>query len=57
MNSVKIKDDEYFIITSFNWLSFKGDPKRTYREEWGTKVTDKKTIEEFTKTILQRFNN
>ena len=54
---ILIKDDEYFIITSFNWLSFKGDPKRTYREEWGTKVTDKKTIEEFTKTILQRFNN
>lgn len=32
--------DEKVVITSFNWLSFAGDPERTYRMETGTEVTD-----------------
>eukprot|EP01036_Dinobryon_divergens_P033746 gene33746-43610_t len=35
---VLIKDNDWFVTTSFNWLSFRGDPKRTFREEWGTQV-------------------
>ncbi|MGE3193347.1 MAG: hypothetical protein AB7K08_07775 [Microbacteriaceae bacterium] len=31
--------DDNWINTSFNWLSFKGDPDRTYRMEEGTLVT------------------
>lgn len=34
---VLIYDDTY-ITTSFNWLSFRGDPTRTYRMEEGTLV-------------------
>ncbi len=30
--------DDLWITTSFNWLSFKGDPTRTYRMEEGTLV-------------------
>jgi len=30
--------DDLWITTSFNWLSFKGDPNRTYRMEEGTLV-------------------
>lgn len=30
--------DETWISTSFNWLSFKGDPRRTFRMEEGTIV-------------------
>jgi hypothetical protein len=30
--------DDQWITTSFNWLSFKGDPSRTYRMEEGTLV-------------------
>lgn len=30
--------DDTWITTSFNWLSFKGDPNRTYRMEEGTLV-------------------
>lgn len=30
--------DDQWITTSFNWLSFKGDPNRTYRMEEGTLV-------------------
>ncbi|QZD86727.1 hypothetical protein K3166_11015 [Qipengyuania psychrotolerans] len=36
---ILIKDDEYLVTTSFNWLSFRGDPRRAFREEWGMKVT------------------
>ena len=31
--------DDQWISTSFNWLSFRGDPNRTYRMEEGTAVT------------------
>lgn len=31
--------DQNWVSTSFNWLSFKGDPERTYRMEEGTLVT------------------
>ncbi|MGF0328006.1 hypothetical protein [Gordonia hongkongensis] len=31
--------DDVWVSTSFNWLSFRGDPKRTYRMEEGTMVT------------------
>ena len=33
---VLIKDSDFAAITSFNWLSFKGDPNRTFRDEQGT---------------------
>ncbi len=33
---VLIKDSSFAAITSFNWLSFKGDPHRTFRDEQGT---------------------
>ena len=35
---VLICDKRFLIVTSFNWLSFKGDPKRTFRDERGTYV-------------------
>jgi phosphatidylserine/phosphatidylglycerophosphate/cardiolipin synthase-like enzyme len=31
--------DDNWVSTSFNWLSFKGDPNRTYRMEEGTLVS------------------
>lgn len=35
---VLICDQRFVVVTSFNWLSFKGDPKRTFRDERGTMV-------------------
>jgi hypothetical protein len=32
--------DSYYIKTSFNWLSFRGDPTRKYRQEEGDLVQD-----------------
>jgi hypothetical protein len=31
--------DDHWVSTSFNWLSFRGDPERTYRMEEGTLVS------------------
>jgi hypothetical protein len=31
--------DDSWVNTSFNWLSFRGDPSRTYRMEEGTLVS------------------
>jgi hypothetical protein len=44
---VLIKDHDFAAVTSFNWLSFKGDPNRKFRDEQGvllqrTDLVDKK---------------
>jgi hypothetical protein len=36
---VLICDREFMVVTSFNWLSFKGDPNRTFRDERGIFVS------------------
>lgn len=38
-------DSNFVIVTSFNWLSFKGDPSRPFRDERGTIVTVSAEIE------------
>jgi hypothetical protein len=52
-----VKDSEYFVITSFNWLSFRGDANRTFREEWGTLVGVPELVQEFSERILKRFDD
>lgn len=37
--------DNVWVTTSFNWLSFKGDPDRTYRMEEGTLVRNRDTAD------------
>lgn len=43
---VLICDRRFLIVTSFNWLSFKGDPRRTFRDERGTYLTISEKIDE-----------
>jgi len=54
---ILIKDDEYIITSSFNWLSFRGNPNRVFREEWGTYVGISETVnnqfDHFSKRIVQ----
>lgn len=38
--------DDVWVSTSFNWLSFRGDPDRTYRMEEGTLVAIPKRVDE-----------
>ncbi|MBW8764573.1 MAG: hypothetical protein JF592_18670 [Microbacterium sp.] len=37
--------DDVWVITSFNWLSFKGDPERTYRMEEGSLVRNQQVTD------------
>lgn len=38
--------DDYIVKTSFNWLSFRGDPDRTYRQEEGVLVREAAHVDE-----------
>lgn len=53
---VLIKDHEFFVISSFNWLSFKGDPHRTFREEWGTLVSIPEVVDKYFNEMVARFS-
>lgn len=52
---VLICDRRFVVVTSFNWLSFKGDPKRTFRDERGTMVTLQHHVNEQFDTLRARF--
>ena len=41
-----VSDDNFAVSTSFNWLSFRGDPKERPRDEQGVLIRKKKYVEE-----------
>jgi hypothetical protein len=51
---VLICDRRFVIVTSFNWLSFRGDPKRTFRDEQGTLVTLPEYVDAEYEKFVQR---
>ena len=51
---VLIKDNEFMVITSFNWLSFKGDPKRGFRQETGYYTESKEAIAQMKENLSQK---
>lgn len=52
---VLICDDSYAIVTSFNWLSFVGDRRRTFRDERGMLIRDQAAIKDSKDRVLARF--
>lgn len=52
---VLICDRRFIVVTSFNWLSFKGDPKRTFRDERGTMVAIEDHVNEQFESLSTRF--
>lgn len=50
---VLIKDNEFMVITSFNWLSFKGDPRRGFRQETGYYTESKEAITQMKENLSQ----
>ena len=45
-----VSDDVFAVVTSFNWLSFKGDPKKPPRDEYGVVIRKPEYVaEEFSK--------
>lgn len=53
---VLISDTNFVVITSFNWLSFKGDTNRTFRDERGVWVSIPQVINAQFDSLTQRFN-
>lgn len=51
---VLMKDNEFMVITSFNWLSFKGDPEKGFRQETGYYTESKDTIAQMKQSLSQR---
>lgn len=54
---ILISDAKFAVTTSFNWLSFKGDRDRTFRDERGTFVSDAKKIDELFDSYRLRFDD
>jgi phosphatidylserine/phosphatidylglycerophosphate/cardiolipin synthase-like enzyme len=52
---ILISDRKFAISTSFNWLSFRGDRSRTFRDERGTIVYDAQKIDELFDSYMTRF--
>jgi phosphatidylserine/phosphatidylglycerophosphate/cardiolipin synthase-like enzyme len=52
---VLIKDSEFAATTSFNWLSFKGDPNRTFRDEQGVLITKALEVDRKFNELVSRF--
>nr|WP_255550974.1 phospholipase D-like domain-containing protein [Granulicella sp. dw_53] len=53
---VLIKDQEFAAITSFNWLSFRGDPNKTYRDEQGVLLQKTDLVNSKFDEVVQQFN-
>lgn len=51
---VLLVDSSFFITTSFNWLSFRGDPRQPMREEEGTMVEDSVLVEDYYQKLASR---
>lgn len=51
---VLIKDSEYSVVSSFNWLSFKGDRNRPFREELGYLIAIPANVDELFQRLMQR---
>lgn len=51
---VLLMDDAYFVTTSFNWLSFRGDPNQPMREEEGTLVEDPAAVDAYYASLIAR---
>lgn len=52
---VLIKDSDFVVLTSFNWLSFRGDAERRLRRELGIKVSDPAYVDKEYALLEARF--
>jgi len=52
---ILIKDEEYAVVTSFNWLSFRGDQDKKLRDEQGVLIGDPIMVNEKFAELDTRF--
>jgi hypothetical protein len=53
---ILIKDSDFYAVTSFNWLSFKGDPNRTFRDEQGVLLQEPGLVDQKFNELIVRFD-
>ena len=51
---ILLVDSQYFVTTSFNWLSFRGDPNQPMREEEGTLVEEPSAVDAYFARMMAR---
>jgi phosphatidylserine/phosphatidylglycerophosphate/cardiolipin synthase-like enzyme len=51
---ILIADTKFAVVTSFNFLSFRADPKRGFRRETGVYYEVKAKVEELTDNVMKR---
>lgn len=51
---ILVMDHSYAVVTSFNWLSFRGDPNRPFRDERGTMITIKSEVDRLHSDYMAR---
>jgi hypothetical protein len=51
---ILISDTRLAVLSSFNWLSFKGERDRTFRDERGILVSDPQKVDELFNNLLRR---
>ena len=54
---ILLKDSDFYVISSFNWLSFRGDPSKPFREEWGNMIGISSEVDQFFDELLPRFTS
>jgi len=54
---ILISDSRYVIVTSFNWLSFRGDPSRTFRDERGTLISRAAYVDDEAESWIDRLTS
>jgi energy-coupling factor transporter ATP-binding protein EcfA2 len=52
---ILIKDHEFAAITSFNWLSFGGDPNQAYRDEQGVLLQKQDLVDAKYDEVVRQF--
>lgn len=52
-----VSDNRFAVVTSFNWLSFKGDPKEPPRDELGILISESTMLEDIFNDGLKLIND
>lgn len=55
-SKILVSDQKFAIVGSFNWLSFKGDPNRTFRDERSILVSYPQKIDELFDNEIKRLD-
>jgi hypothetical protein len=53
---ILVVDQRFVVVTSYNWLSFKGDPSRPFRDERGTLVSLVPEIDRIYQNYIDRMS-